>query len=59
MGALTPPMGLQLFVLKGVQPHLEMSDIFRAVWPVVLMMWLCILIFLVFPDLAYILVPAR
>jgi TRAP-type C4-dicarboxylate transport system permease large subunit len=56
MGALTPPMGLQLFVLKGVQPELEMSSIFRSVWPVVVMMWLCIGIFVLVPDLAYILV---
>jgi tripartite ATP-independent transporter DctM subunit len=57
MGALTPPMGLQLFVLKGVQPDLEMSSIFRSVWPVVVMMWLLIILILLNPSIAYIFVP--
>lgn len=57
IGALTPPMGLQLFVLKGVRPDIPLGTIFRSVWPIVALMWVAILIFFVFPDLAYLLVP--
>jgi tripartite ATP-independent transporter DctM subunit len=59
IGAMTPPMGLQLFVLKGVRPDLDMGVIFRSVWPVVVLMWIGILIFWAFPDLGFILVPER
>lgn len=57
MGALTPPMGLQLFVLKGVQPALEMSAIFRSVWPVVVLMWATIIIIWLNPWVSYLFVP--
>jgi tripartite ATP-independent transporter DctM subunit len=59
IGALTPPMGLQLFVLKGVRPNLEMAVIFRAAVPIVVLMWVGILIFFFFPDLSYVFVPPR
>ena len=59
IGALTPPMGLQLFVLKGVRPDIPLGTIFRSVWPIVALMWVAILIFFLFPDLAYLLVPKR
>ena len=59
VGALTPPMGLQLFVLKGVRPNLDMGAIFRAAVPIVIIMWVGILIFFVFPDLSYVFVPPR
>lgn len=59
MGALTPPMGLQLFVLKGVQPELAMGDIFRAVWPVVILMWVTIVIIWLNPWIPYLVVPPR
>jgi tripartite ATP-independent transporter DctM subunit len=59
IGALTPPMGLQIFVLKGVRPDLDLAVIFRSVWPIVALMWLGILIFFFLPDLGYLLVPNR
>jgi TRAP-type C4-dicarboxylate transport system permease large subunit len=59
IGALTPPMGLQLFVLKGVRPDIPLGTIFRSVWPIVGLMWVAILIFFMLPDLAYLLVPRR
>ena len=55
IGALTPPMGLQLFILKGVQPHLKMGEIIRAAMPIVIMMWLGILVFWAFPGFSHVL----
>ena len=57
LGGITPPFGLQLFVLKAVQPQLPMNDIFRAVWPIVIMQMLVILLYLFFPDLTSIFIP--
>lgn len=59
IGALTPPMGLQLFVLKGVRPSLDMGVIFRAAWPIVVLMWLGILLFFFLPELSYVFVSPR
>ncbi len=55
LGGITPPFGLQLFVLKATQPHLSMSSIFGSVWPLVIMQVLCIILFMIFPDLTYVL----
>ena len=59
IGALTPPMGLQIFVLKSVRPDLDMAVIFRSVWPIVALMWVGILVFFMVPELGYLLVPNR
>jgi len=55
IGALTPPMGLQLFILKGVQPHLKMSEIIWGAIPIVVLMWLGILVFWAFPAFSHVL----
>lgn len=57
LGGITPPFGLQLFVMKAVQPQLHMQQIFVAVWPIVGIQMLVIVLYMVFPDLTYILVP--
>ena len=36
LAGITPPFGVLLFVMKGVQQHLQMSEIYRAAVPVVL-----------------------
>lgn len=53
LGGITPPFGLQLFVMKSTLPHLRMSTIFSCVWPIVTIQFLCILLFLAFPALTY------
>jgi TRAP-type mannitol/chloroaromatic compound transport system permease large subunit len=30
IGLMTPPVGLNVYVLKGVAPHVRMGDIFRG-----------------------------
>lgn len=36
IGLLTPPVGIQSYVLKGVAPHLKLQDIFVGFTPFVI-----------------------
>ncbi|MBI4492583.1 MAG: TRAP transporter large permease subunit [Chloroflexi bacterium] len=54
LGGITPPFGLQLFVMKATMPHLSLSTIYNTVWPIVIMQFICILVFLAFPPLTYV-----
>lgn len=57
LGGITPPFGLQLFVLKAVKPHIPMSTIFGSVWPIVTMQLIVIVLFLLVPSLTYVFIP--
>ena len=52
MGNLTPPFGLQLFVMKGMQPTTPMSDIIRSTFPFLLCETLTLIMIMIFPDIA-------
>ena len=52
LGMLTPPMGMNLFIVKGIAPHSKMSDIIKGSLPYVGLMLLMILILTFFPNLA-------
>lgn len=52
MAAMSPPFGIYLFTLKGVIPEATMTDIYRAIIPMVLLVFLLLIILLFFPPLA-------
>lgn len=52
LGMLTPPMGMNLFIVKGIAKDSKMSDIIQGAFPYVLLMLLMILILTFFPQLA-------
>jgi C4-dicarboxylate transporter DctM subunit len=51
MGLITPPVGLNVFILSGVTGT-PISTIFRGVWLFVLAMLLCTIIITIFPQIA-------
>lgn len=51
IGLLTPPMGLNLFVMNGIAPDIPLRDIMRGVMPFLLLMVLGILLLCVFPEI--------
>lgn len=51
VGLLTPPVGLNCYVVNGVRPDIPMQQIFRNVWPFVLMDFACIGLFTLFPGI--------
>ena len=57
MGMITPPVGMNVFTLAGLRPDIPMATIFRGVLPFFLGMMLCVILVIIFPQLALFLVP--
>jgi tripartite ATP-independent transporter DctM subunit len=55
IGLLTPPVGLNIYVVKGVAPHIPLEDMFRSVTPFVLTMFVVIALLIIFPQIVLIL----
>ena len=50
---ISPPFGPAAFYLKGVAPpEISLQDIYRALWPFMLMQFAAILLVMAFPDIA-------
>jgi tripartite ATP-independent transporter DctM subunit len=53
MAYLTPPFGFNLFIMKGVVPKgITMDDIYRSIVPFVVLQGLCLILCILFPQLA-------
>ncbi|HEY5635669.1 MAG TPA: TRAP transporter large permease [Burkholderiales bacterium] len=48
---VTPPVGLNCYVVNGVRPDIPLQDIFRGVWPFVVADLGVIALFYVFPEI--------
>lgn len=55
MGLISPPVGINVFVVKGIAPDVPMNDIFRGIWPFWFAMLLAIVILVLVPDIALLL----
>lgn len=51
MAALTPPVGLNLFVIKGLVPDVPMIEVIKGSLPYVWILTLAMFIFLAFPSI--------
>jgi TRAP-type C4-dicarboxylate transport system permease large subunit len=49
---ITPPVGMNLFILKGIAPDASMNDIIMGALPYVVILTLGIVVLAVWPDLA-------
>jgi tripartite ATP-independent transporter DctM subunit len=54
MGLIDPPVGINVFVVKGLLPEVPMTDIFAGIVPFWLAMLVCIAILIAIPDIALI-----
>lgn len=52
LGMLIPPLGMNVFVVKGVAPQIALVDIYRGVMPYVASNLVRLLVLLAFPGLA-------
>jgi len=52
LGLITPPVGMNVFVIKSVAPEVPIRDIFRGVFPFVLSDIVRLLLLILFPWLA-------
>ncbi len=52
MGQITPPVGINVFAMNSVAPHVPMASIFRHILPYFIAMLLMVLLLTVFPGIA-------
>ena len=52
LGAITPPFGYTLFAFKAVVPDMSISNIYKAIWPFVLLFLTGIGLIITFPGIA-------
>jgi len=55
MGLISPPVGLNVFVVKGIAPGVPLNTIFRGIWPFWFAMLAAMVVVLVFPSIALLL----
>lgn len=51
IGLITPPVGLNVYVVSGIRPDIPISGIFRAIWPFVLIDVLTVALLIMFPSI--------
>ena len=52
MGVITPPVGVNVFVIKGIAPDTPIETIFKGIFPFLIAMIICTLILMAFPQIA-------
>lgn len=52
IGLITPPVGLNLFVINGIAPDIKLQTILRGALPFMLLMVFGIIVLCVFPEIA-------
>ncbi len=52
MGLISPPVGVNVFVVKGIADNVSMADIFRGIVPFWLAMVACLALLIAFPEIA-------
>lgn len=51
MGAITPPVGVNIYVVKALAPEIELSTMFKSVSFFLIACIVCIVILIIFPDI--------
>ncbi|MGB0411338.1 MAG: TRAP transporter large permease [Pikeienuella sp.] len=52
LGLITPPIGMNVFVIKGMVPEVKLSSIYKGVIPFVIAQFVLIIMVFLFPDIA-------
>jgi len=52
VGLITPPVGMNVFVIKGAVPDVPLTTMFKGVWPFLIAAIICIGLLTLFPQIA-------
>ena len=52
MGVITPPVGVNVFVIKGIAPEIPLNAIFKGIFPFLWALILLTIIIMMFPQIA-------
>jgi len=55
MALITPPVGVNVFIIKGVAQDVPMYTIFKGIWPFWVAMLVGLIILTIFPEIALLL----
>ncbi|MGB9885654.1 MAG: TRAP transporter large permease subunit [Moorellales bacterium] len=55
LGVITPPVGMNVYVVKGLAKEVPLETIFRGIWPFVIAILVGCAVLIAFPDLATVL----
>ncbi len=51
MGVITPPVGMNVFIIKGIAKDISIETIYKGVWPFLAALAVCLIILIAFPQL--------
>ncbi|MCS4533256.1 TRAP transporter large permease [Neisseria montereyensis] len=52
LGLITPPMGMNIFVIKAMAPHIKLADMFKGVTPFIISDFIRLAILIAFPIIS-------
>ena len=52
MGVITPPVGMNVYIIKGIIPEVPLEVIFKGIWPFLIAIIICIAILMAIPQIA-------
>lgn len=52
MGVITPPVGVNVFVIKGIAPQVPLENIFKGIFPFLIALIILMIILMIFPQIA-------
>jgi len=52
MGVITPPVGVNVYVIKGIAPEIPLETIFKGILPFTVAVLVCIVIVVAFPQVS-------
>lgn len=52
MGVITPPVGMNVYVIKGIAPDIPLEVIFKGIWPFLIALVICLGLLIAFPPIA-------
>jgi TRAP-type C4-dicarboxylate transport system permease large subunit len=55
MALISPPVGINVFVVKGIAPNVPLGTIFRGIWPFWLAMAAVVFLIILVPNIALLL----
>jgi C4-dicarboxylate transporter DctM subunit len=52
MGVITPPVGVNVYVIKGISPDVPLESIFKGIFPFIVALIIVTIILIIFPQIA-------
>jgi C4-dicarboxylate transporter DctM subunit len=52
IGLITPPVGLNVFVIKNAAPDVPLTTMFKGIWPFLVSAFIAIVLLIIFPQIA-------